>query len=85
VQRNFNVGDYVFIKVKQRKISLNIGSSVKISPRYCRSFEFLDRIGPFAYRIAFLANIEAQNVFHVSLLKKYVHDPNHVLIDWVVI
>jgi hypothetical protein len=21
------------------------------------------------------------NVFHVSLLKKYVHDPNHV-IDW---
>ena len=24
------------------------------------------------------------NVFHVSLLKKYVHDPNH-LVDWRVI
>ena len=27
------------------------------------------------------ANMRAHNVFHVLLLKKYVHDPNHI-VDW---
>ena len=31
-----------------------------------------------------IASTRAHNVFHVSLLKKYVHDPNHV-INWDVI
>ena len=31
-----------------------------------------------------LANIKDHNVFHVSLLKKFEHDPNHI-IDWNVI
>ena len=44
----------------------------------------LERIGPVAYRIALLASTRAHNFFHVSLLKKYVHDPNHV-INWDVI
>ena len=44
----------------------------------------LKRIGPITYRIALLPNTKAHNVFHVSSLKKYVHDPNHV-INWDVI
>ena len=44
----------------------------------------LERIGLVAYRLAFPASTRAHNVFHVSLLKKYVHDPNHV-INWDVI
>ena len=44
----------------------------------------LERIWPVAYRLAFLAITRDHNVFHVSLLKKYVHDPNHV-INWDVI
>ena len=44
----------------------------------------LERIRPVAYRLAFLASTRAHNVFHVSLLKRYVHDPNHV-INWDVI
>jgi hypothetical protein len=34
--------------------------------------------------LAFPASMRIHNVFHVSLLKKYVPDPNHV-IDWTVI
>ena len=64
--------------------SLNLGSCTKLSPRYCGSFEVLERIGPVAYRLEFLFRNRADNVFHVSLLKKYVHDPNHI-IDWDVI
>ena len=44
----------------------------------------LERIGPIAYRIAFSASTRAHNIFHVSLLNSYVHDPNHV-INWDVI
>ena len=44
----------------------------------------LERIGPIAYRLALPASTRAHNVFHVSLFKKYVHDPNHV-INWDVI
>ena len=44
----------------------------------------LERIGPVAYRLSFPTSTRAHNVFHVSLLKKYVHDPNHV-INWDVI
>ena len=44
----------------------------------------LERIGLVSYRLAFPASTRAHNDFHVSLLNKYVHDPNHV-IDWDVI
>ena len=55
-----------------------------MSPRYCGPFEVLERIGPVAYRLVVLASTRAHNFFHVSLLKRYVHDPNHV-INWDVI
>ena len=55
-----------------------------MSPRYCGPFEVLERIGPVAYRLAFSASTRAHNFFHVPLLKKYAHDPNHV-INWDVI
>ena len=68
----------------EKKSSLKPGSSAKLSPRYCGPFEVLERIGSVAYRLAFFASTRAHNVFHVSLLKKYVHVPNHV-INWDVI
>jgi hypothetical protein len=37
-----------------------------------------------AYMIALPTSMSVQNVFHVSFLKKYIHDANHV-IDWNVI
>ena len=81
MNREFSVGDHVYLRVRKRKSSLKLGSCSKLSPRYYWPFEVLERIGPVAYRLAFLASTRAHNVFHVSLLKKYVHDPNHV-INW---
>ena len=37
-----------------------------------------------AYQLVFSPNIKRHNVFHISILKKYVHDATHV-IDWNVI
>ena len=70
--------------MRERKSSLKLGSCAKLSPRYYGPFEVLERIGLVAYRIALLANTKDNNIFHISFLKKYVHDPNHV-IDWDVI
>ena len=81
IRKEFKIGDHVYLRVKPRKISLKLASCAKMEPRYCGSFEVLDKIGPVAYRISFPANMRAHNVFHVSFLKKYIHDPNHI-IDW---
>ena len=82
--REFKVGDHVFLKVKAHRSSLKLGDCSKLAARYCGSFEILERIGPVAYMIALLAYMSIHNVFHVSLLKKYIPDANHV-IDWNVI
>jgi hypothetical protein len=75
------VGEHVLLKVNPKKSSLKLGSCTKLAARFCGLFEILDRIGPVAYIIALPTSMNVHNVFHVSLLKKYVHDPNHV-IDW---
>ena len=49
-----------------------------MKPIYCGPFEVLNRIGIVAYRIEFPANMRDHNVFHVYLLKKYIHDHNHI-------
>ena len=84
VHREFIIGDHVYLRVRPRKSSLNVGSCFKLSPRYCVPFEVLEIIGPISYRLALPSSTRAHNVFHVSLLKKYVHDPNHVT-KWDVI
>jgi hypothetical protein len=80
----FKVGEHVFLKVKPKKSLLKLGSYTKLEAIYYGPFEILDRIGPVAYMLAFYATVKVHNVFHVLLLKKYVHDPNHV-IDWTLI
>ena len=52
--------------------------------RYCGPFEILEKIGPVAYMKALNASMRVNNVFHVSLLNKYVSDPCHI-IYWNVI
>jgi hypothetical protein len=80
----FKVGEHVFLKVKEKRSSLILGSCSKMAARYYGTFEILEKIGPFAYMLAFLASMRVHNVFHVSLLRKYVPFHNHI-IDWTVI
>jgi len=71
----------VILKVNPNKISLNLGSCTKLTARFYVPFEILDIIGLVAYIIAFPTSMNVHNVFHFSLLNKYVHDPKHV-VDW---
>jgi hypothetical protein len=56
-----------------------MGACEKLAPRYCGQFEVLDRVEPVSYRLSFPATVKEHNVFHVSLLKKYVHDDNDII------
>ena len=52
----------------------------KLNPRYISPFRIIERIGPIAYRLELPSKLSRiHNVFHVSMLKKYVSNPSHVL------
>jgi hypothetical protein len=77
--REFKVGEHVLLKVKPKKRSLKLGSCTKLVAIFYGPFEILDIIGPVAYMLALHASMNLHNLFYVSLLKKYVHDHNHVI------
>ena len=59
---------------------MRFGKKGKLSPRFVGPFEVLERVGQVAYRIALppvLSRI--RNVFHESMLRKYIPDTSHVL------
>ena len=79
----FQVGDHVFLKVSPMRGLSRFGKKGKLSPRYVGPFEILERIGALAYRLALPPNLsQVHNVFHVSMLKKYMSDASHK-IDYV--
>ena len=52
----------------------------KLSPLYIGPFEIVERIGPVAYRLNLPEELSrVHNVFHISMLRKYISDPSHVL------
>ncbi|WRX29421.1 Reverse transcriptase/retrotransposon-derived protein [Theobroma cacao] len=52
----------------------------KLNLRYIGAFRIIERIGPVAYRLELPPELDRiHNVFHVSMLKKYVPDPSHIL------
>ncbi|TYK26028.1 pol protein [Cucumis melo var. makuwa] len=76
----FDVGDKVFLKVAPMRGVLRFEKRGKLSPRFVRPFEILERIGQVAYRFSLPPSLSAvHDVFHVSMLRKYVPDPSHVV------
>jgi len=76
----FEVGDHVFLRVTPWTGVGRALKSRKLSPRFIGPFLILKRVGPVAYQIALppsLSNLH--NVFHVSQLHKYIHDPSHLV------
>ena len=59
---------------------MRFGKKGNLSPRYVGPFEILDKVGDVAYRLALppsLSNLH--HVFHVSMLRRYISNPSHVL------
>ncbi len=76
----FAVGDYVFLKVFLMKRVMRFGKKGKLTPRYIGPFEVIDRVGAVAYWLELPTNLSyVHPVFHISMLRKYIPDPSHVL------
>nr|KYP31338.1 Retrotransposable element Tf2 [Cajanus cajan] len=76
----FKEGDHVFLKVTPWTGVGRALKSCKLTPRFIGPYQVLKRIGDVAYQIAlppYLSNLH--NVFHVSQLRKYIHDPSHIV------
>ena len=76
----FQVGEYVFLKVSPVRGTLRFGQKGKLSQRYIGPFQIKSKINDVAYRLTLPPELSwVHNVFHISMLKKYVADTSHVL------
>ncbi|XP_075633635.1 uncharacterized protein LOC142606121 [Castanea sativa] len=76
----FQVDDHVFLKISPTKGVMRFGFRGKLSLRFLGPFEVLERMGKVAYRLALPPSLlGVYNVFHVSMLRKYIPDPSHVV------
>ena len=70
----------MFLKVSPSKGISRFNKKRKLKLRYIRPFEVLQRVGAIAYCIALPPELShVHNVFYVSMLRKYAHDPMHVI------
>jgi len=78
----FQVGDIVFLKVSPTKGIKRFWVRGKLSPRYIRPYEIIEKLIPIAYRLDLLIELEhVHNVFHITQLKKYLSDPDHTIVS----
>ncbi|XP_055961457.1 uncharacterized protein LOC126678232 [Mercurialis annua] len=76
----FQVGDYVFLKVSPMKSVIRFGKRGKLSPKYVGPYEIIERIGAVAYKLDLPLDMsQVHPVFHISMLRKYIADPSHVI------
>jgi len=76
----FHEGDHVFLKVTPITRVGRTLKSRKLSPKFIGPYQILKRIDFVAYQITLPPNLsKLHNYFHVSQLRKYIHDPLHVI------
>nr|GFD05357.1 retrotransposon protein, putative, Ty3-gypsy subclass [Tanacetum cinerariifolium] len=73
-------GDHVFLKVSPARGIRRFGVKGKLSPRFIRPFEILDRVGEVSYRLELPPQLShVYDVFHVSLPRGHKYHPLHVI------
>ena len=74
--------DHVYVRIMPKKSTLRWTSCAKLAPVFYGPFQILEILGAMAYRFTLPSHIRVHNLFHVSTLKRYVHDPRHVIHWW---
>jgi hypothetical protein len=78
----FEVGDFVYLKVSPTKGVQRFGIKGKLASRYIGPYEIIEACGPVAYKLKLPPKMSAiHNVFHVSQLKKCVLLPIEVITE----
>ncbi|WMV51218.1 hypothetical protein MTR67_044603 [Solanum verrucosum] len=76
------IGERVLFKVSPTKSVMRFRKKGKFSPRFIGPFDILEKCGKVANRLVLPPSLSTvHSVFHVSMLKIYLHDDSHV-IQW---
>jgi hypothetical protein len=76
----FQVGDFVYLRVSPTKGVQHFGIKGKLAPRYVGPFEILKICGPVAYKIRLPSQLAAiHDVFHIFQLKKCIKVPTKIV------
>ncbi|KAI0496239.1 hypothetical protein KFK09_022550 [Dendrobium nobile] len=76
----FQVGDFMYVKVSLMKGVSRFGRVSKLSPRYVGPFDIIERIGKSAYRLLLSDQMsDVHNVFHICALRKWISDSDKKL------
>jgi hypothetical protein len=76
----FEVGDFVYLRVSPTRGVQRFGMKGKLAPRYVGPFEIREAFGPVVYRLQLSPQLAAiHNIFHVSQLKKCIKIPTKVI------
>jgi hypothetical protein len=75
VERVFSEGEWVYLRLQgYRQQSAHKRGNLKLSPKFYGPYQVVKRIGPVAYQLALPPQAKIHDVFHVSVLKKWVGD-----------
>ena len=70
----------MFLKVSPMKGVMRFGKKGKLAPRYIGPFEIRSRVGEVVYKLVLPLELSRIHpVFHVTMSRKYIFDPLHVL------
>jgi hypothetical protein len=76
----FQIGDFVMLKVSPWKGVMRFGKKGKLSPRYVGPFRITERVGNVAYKLDLPEQLRGvHNTFHVSNLRKCLAEPESAI------
>ena len=76
----FEVDDWVYLKVSHMKGVVMFGNKGKFSPWYINPYRISKRIGSVAYELELLQELDTVHpVFHRFMLKKYMSCPSLIV------
>ena len=76
----FEIGDQVFLNISPWKGVLRFGKRGKLSPRFIGPYEIVSKVRLVPYKLKLPPELSRiQDTIHVSMLRKYIPNPSHVL------
>jgi hypothetical protein len=81
----FEVGDYVYLRVFPMKGVRRFGIKGKLAPRYIGPYPIVNKYGPTSYQVELPSKVSGvHNVFHVSQIKGCLKPPTDVVVEDII-